>query len=763
MEAIAFIVVIISIVVPLLVLWKVFAISDTVRNLEKRCDSILRRLDSLQKPAHDCVNEGKPETIIENIRKAGDEIVKESAAVALLQSGPVMPPPLPPVPPVFSAPSVPPPPPVAAGPGPAVNTGSPAVARRRNLEKLVGENLFSKIGILALVIGIGFFVKFAIDNNWVNEVGRTVIGLIAGFGLWGIAYFLRDKYRSFSSVLAGGGFAVCFVTVAVAYNFYRLCSSGVAFGTFVALTAFMIFISLRFDRRELSTIGFLGGFVAPFLSVGETSSCLMLFGYVTVLNVGMAFVTVIRRWWELSAVGCLLTWIVVIIYLLSEPATATDSALMLGFSTLFVVLFSLPLATVLSHERRHSFLFLFLIVASMLNFISYLLVGLYYIDYVPVLRHIRGFIPFVAAALCASLFIRFYSDSSDRLIQNLLLGSVIVFASLISPIQFSDPSVIIVCLAASMLGFVIVYVTGGRILFALAAIILAAFDTIVLYASHPVSIYAGSGFGAVWTYALTGMSFIAAAAVVNRFKIQKEKSVAVELVSAYRVSLWVGTAMLCVAAYLLVGRTVGPMEAMTAAMTIVMAALLLVSLYACDSGGAGWLFPGAGAFLFVIWCGASRDITLVNELLQWTGALLLLAVMAVQGNRIFSRHAGFGPFSYKSFAVYFTLSVSVFLVASLMLMLRSAGLTRYYSAGFSVGLIVCGALAMAAGMYYRIRVVRMVSLALFGVLLSKLVVYDLWQLPMLGRIAVFILLGAVLLVISFSYQRLRKSLFDDSE
>lgn len=761
MEAIAFIVVIISVVVPLLVLWKVFAISDTVRNLEKRCDSILRRLDSLQHPAPDCVNDCKVETIKENIRKPGDEIVRKPASPETFR--PVMPPPPPPAPPVLSASAVPPPPPVAASSMPAANTGTPSRAGRRNLEKLVGENIFSKIGILALVIGIGFFVKFAIDNDWVNEVGRTAIGLVTGFGLWGIAYFLRDKYRSFSSVLAGGGFAVCFVTVAVAYNFYRLCSSGVAFGTFVVLTAFMIFISLRFDRRELSTIGFLGGFVAPFLSVGETSSCLMLFGYVTVLNVGMAFVTVIRRWWELSAVGCLLTWIIVIIYLLSEPAAAADSALMLTFSTLFVVLFSMPLATVLSHERGHSFLFLFLIVASMLNFVTYLLVGLYYVEYVPVLRHIRGVIPFIVAALCALLFMRFYRGSSDRLMQNLLLGSVIVFASLVSPIQFSDPSVIIVCLAALMLGFVIVYVTGGRTLFALAASLLGAFDAILLYVSHPVSIYAGSGFGAVWTYALTGLAFIAAAAVVNRFKMQKDKSVTVETVTAYRVLLWVGTAMWCVAAYLLVGRAVGPMEAMTAAMAIVMAALLLVSLYACDSGGAGWLFPGAGTFLFVIWCGAPRDITLVNELLQWSGALLLLAVMVVQGNRIFSRHAGFGPFSCKSFAVYFTLSASVFIVSALLLMLRSVGLTRYYSAGFSVGLIVCGALAMAAGMYYRTRVVRMVSLALFGVLLSKLVVYDLWQLPMLGRIAVFILLGAVLLVISFSYQKLRKSLFDDSE
>lgn len=70
---------------------------------------------------------------------------------------------------------------------------------------------------------------------------------------------------------------------------------------------------------------------------------------------------------------------------------------------------------------------------------------------------------------------------------------------------------------------------------------------------------------------------------------------------------------------------------------------------------------------------------------------------------------------------------------------------------------------MAAGMRYRRRVVRMAGLGIFGLLLLKLVVYDIWSLPMIGRIVVFILLGAVLLALSFLYQRLRKSIFGEDD
>ena len=43
-----------------------------------------------------------------------------------------------------------------------------------DMEKFIGENLINKIGIAVLVLGIAFFVKYAIDKDWINEVGRIM-------------------------------------------------------------------------------------------------------------------------------------------------------------------------------------------------------------------------------------------------------------------------------------------------------------------------------------------------------------------------------------------------------------------------------------------------------------------------------------------------------------------------------------------------------------------------------------------------------------
>lgn len=82
----------------------------------------------------------------------------------------------------------------------------PSVSKRKqvNYEKFIGENLFGKIGILVFVIGVGFFVKYAIDKDWINETLRTVLGFLTGSHCWWLPNACKKKYRTFSSLLAGG-------------------------------------------------------------------------------------------------------------------------------------------------------------------------------------------------------------------------------------------------------------------------------------------------------------------------------------------------------------------------------------------------------------------------------------------------------------------------------------------------------------------------------------------------------------------------------
>jgi uncharacterized membrane protein len=66
-------------------------------------------------------------------------------------------------------------------------------------------------------------------------------------------------------------------------------------------------------------------------------------------------------------------------------------------------------------------------------------------------------------------------------------------------------------------------------------------------------------------------------------------------------------------------------------------------------------------------------------------------------------------------------------------------------------------------MKYSNRSLRITALILFGITLVKLFAYDIQNIPAGGKIAAFILLGVLLLVVSFMYQRLKKLIIDNAE
>ena len=80
-----------------------------------------------------------------------------------------------------ASPQVPPsvPPPVSPtlvtplAPGAAAPQPIDRITKGRDLEALIGGNWFNRIGILAIILGSGFFLKYAFDNQWIGPSARV--------------------------------------------------------------------------------------------------------------------------------------------------------------------------------------------------------------------------------------------------------------------------------------------------------------------------------------------------------------------------------------------------------------------------------------------------------------------------------------------------------------------------------------------------------------------------------------------------------------
>ena len=185
--------------------------------------------------------------------------------------------------------------------------GSPSIQptlrterKESNLEENIGIKWFSWIGIAALVIGVGFFIKYAIDNNLVSYLARILIG-----GFFGILLVIsgeyaarKEKYLQWGRGLTGGGLAILYFVVYAAYHFtaYRdaigmsQVTDIVLLGIVAAVTAFF---SLRDNSQIIAAEAFLLGFITALLG-GDFQIATLL--YSLILVVTLIFVVAYKKW-----------------------------------------------------------------------------------------------------------------------------------------------------------------------------------------------------------------------------------------------------------------------------------------------------------------------------------------------------------------------------------------------------------------------------------------------------------------------------------
>ena len=104
--------------------------------------------------------------------------------------------------------------------GAAKESQTSAAPRQESLESTIGGNVLNKIGMVAILLGMSYFLKYAIENQWIGETARVVIGILAGLGflIWGEALH-RRKYHGYSITVLGGGIGILYFSIFAAFNF----------------------------------------------------------------------------------------------------------------------------------------------------------------------------------------------------------------------------------------------------------------------------------------------------------------------------------------------------------------------------------------------------------------------------------------------------------------------------------------------------------------------------------------------------------------
>lgn len=389
---------------------------DRINLLHQKLDFLIQRQDSFQKEISDLRKE------IESLQRETSPVSKVES-VSFTQEQPI-----PEKPRVFQQTRVAPKP-IAARPEPKIKKPS-------NWEKFIGENLINKIGVLVLIIGVGIGAKYAIDNELISPLTRIILGYLMGLGLLGFALKLKKKFESFSAVLLSGSMAIMYFITFLAYSLYDLMPQSLAFIIMVIFTVFTVFAALKYNQQVIAIIGLVGAYSIPFLLSDGSGKVLILFSYMTLINIGILIIAFKKYWRLLNLTSFFATWLIFASWYFSSFNVSLHFNIGLTFLFIFFAIFYTAfLSYKLIKKENYEAKDIFSVLSN--SFIFYG-IGIGILNDHTVATNYLGLFTLLNAIIHFGVSTLIYKKKlGDKSLFYLILGLVLTFITIAVPIQLN--------------------------------------------------------------------------------------------------------------------------------------------------------------------------------------------------------------------------------------------------------------------------------------------------------------------------------------
>ena len=670
-----------------------------------------------------------------------------------------------------------------------------------DIEKFIGENLINKIGIIILVLGIGFFVKFAIDKNWINEIGRVAIGILSAGILIALAHKLRKEYKAFSSVLIGGGLAILYFTISLAFHTkgYPLYQQQTpAFIILIFITSFAVFLSIAYNRIEIAILAILGGFGSPFMVSNGAGNYIVLFSYITILNIGMLVLSYFKKWRLVNIIAFIFTVLLFALWLSNELINNrfnTFTGAIIFATEFYITFFLMNIIYNIKYKIKFKFLDISLILINTFAFFTFAMLILNNINN----GAYKGLFSILLATFnFAFAFYIHKKQETDKNLLYLLIGLVFTFITLAIPLQLNGNYITLFWAIESILllwlsqksGFKIMK-TGSFIVLFLMLISLIIdwsnnYDIIGFYSDNYVkklNIVINSIF---ITTLISGSSLIA---TLYLLKSEKEKIAWFIPVKVYKyIILSITLITLFIGGLLEINyqtyhyfekiysreSAIFAYEAMFILITLIIAHKINKKAFSIVISSISTIF------IIMFFTALSTifaksihnyisDVELFPNyllLFRWIAILFVYSISILLFKLIINILNNKKNLLFKAATTFFILTILYLLSADLdaiSILITQNTDTLIYSqkTGYAILWGISSFILMIIGMKKKIKIIRILSLILFAITITKLFVYDISNISEGGKIVAFILLGVLLLIISFMYQKVKKLVIDD--
>ncbi len=670
----------------------------------------------------------------------------------------------------------------------------------QELEDFIGTNLISKIGIIITIIGVFIGAKYAIDKELISPLLRILFSYLFAAALFFLALKLKDKYENFSAILMGGGLAVTYFITYIAFSFYQLFPQGVAFAMMMLTTAAAVGAALWYNQKIIAFIGQVAAYAIPFLLGDRSGNAAVLFAYISIINIGLLVLSFKKDWKILYHTAFFLTWVIYAFWEVGSSNSASKFStglifLTINFFTFYVTFLSYKILKKQMYQLGE-------IAILLLNALFFFFLGTYLIS-----ENFTSDRPLTWFTLTNALihfiagYLIYQIKLADKTVFQFIFGLALLFITVAIPIELNGSWVTLLWTIEATALFYVAFANnrGLYLEIALPLVIIASLSLIQDWGNvYPY--IRGISFK-ITTQPFANVNFWLSLFVCSCFGYMSYVSgkALLQDVSRNTHSFFVKALPVIFACLLyftfyneihlvwdvVIQESNGLYSNYQILQTVSLLIFSCVYVAVLIYVNSGWfkkaqirsllLFAAAVANMVMVIKGLYALGELRENYLQQIGSspskwliiiryfcVIALAILWISAWRDIK-----ASYTSSSLWIFFSLLFNFTLLSLIcnefINWMDLAGYSNQYKLGLS---IICGVYALAlifAGIIRKKKHLRMGGMCLFGLTLLKLFFYDLSSLSTISKTIVLLMLGILLLVASFLYNKYKDLLFTKEE
>jgi uncharacterized membrane protein len=240
------------------------------------------------------------------------------------------------------------------------------------IELSLGQKWMLLAGIVVMVLGVGYFLKYSFERGWITPAGRVALAYATGLGLLlGGEAARRKGFAAFGLSVIGGGIATLHFASYAAFTIYELVPQAVAFGVMVAVTIAAGGLSLAHDAKWLAVLGLIGGFLTPVVLSTGVDAQVPLMTYMAILDLAILAIAFFKRWGLLNHLGLFFTWALFSAWYLEHYDVTKFWRTLVFLDLFFLAYAAVPFAYYLLTPRKQRLDGLFITIANSLVAFAY--------------------------------------------------------------------------------------------------------------------------------------------------------------------------------------------------------------------------------------------------------------------------------------------------------------------------------------------------------------------------------------------------------